>query len=791
MDPWRPEVTIHLLNHFENRCRSGRLAVPKKTILRRVQASGQARPAQHRRFPPGSRFLPLARGLRSDMLSTTLAMNKHLSRLLAASLLTMFPLAPAPAADSAAPALAGPLALNAAAAKPPGTEQRPKTVGMHGDKLDDPFFWLREKETSAVLDHLKAENAYTAAVMAPTKPFEDALYQEMLGRIKQTDVSAPYLQRGYWLYQRTEEGKQYRVLCRKRGTLEAPEEVVLDVNKMAEGKPFMALGAFEYSDDNTLLAYSTDVNGHRDYDFHLVNLATGAEIKTPVGKVDDVAWSADSSTVFYSVEDDAKRPFQVYRWTLGDEKPVLVYEEKDELFRAGVGRTHDGKYIVAGAESSRTTEFRLVSAATPNEPFALIEPRRDEIKYYPEHRDGQLYLTTNDGAPEFRVVMVPIGTPGREHWKDFIPARPGIKVESFEPFARFAVVEEREGGLPHFRVMDFEGKKSERIALPEPAYEASTEHNPEYASEQFRFSYESPVTPPSVFEYRVSTGERKLIKQTEVLGGYDPAKYVVERKEVPASDGTKIPLDIIRRRDVALDGKAPGWLYGYGSYGISIDASFSGSRVSLLDRGVVYAIGHIRGGGEMGEAWHDAGRMMTKKNTFTDFVACADYLVHNKYTAHERLAIEGGSAGGLLIGATLNLRPDVCKAAVLAVPFVDVLNTMSDATLPLTTEEYIEWGNPNKKDEYDYIKSYSPYDNLRKADYPAMLLLTSLNDSQVPYWEPTKYAAKLRTLKTDANPLLLKINLEAGHGGASGRYDRLKEVAFEYTFGLAVLGLVK
>lgn len=723
-------------------------------------------------------------------MDTTPAMNNPSPRLLAAASLLMIPSLSSVHAEDASPA-GQPLALRADAAPTPTTEQRAKTVGLHGDKIEDPFFWLREKSSPAVLEHLKAENAYTAAVMAPFKPAEEALYKEMLGRIKQTDISAPYLQRGYWLYQRTEEGKQYRILCRKEGTQEAPEEVVLDLNQMAEGHPFMALGAFEYSDDNTLLAYSTDTDGHRDYDFHLKNLATGAEIKTPIGKVDDVVWTPDSQTLFYSVEDESKRPFQVWRYTLGEEKPVLVYEEKDELFRAGVGRTHDGRYIVAGAASSRTTEFRLLASDKPLGPFALIAPRRDEIKYYPEHRDGTLYITTNDGAPEFRVVTAPIATPGVEYWKDFIPARPGIKVEGFEPFAKFAVVEEREGGLQHFRLMDYEGKKSERIPLPEPAYDAGSEHNPEYASEQFRFSYESPITPPSVFEYRFATGERKLIKQTEVLGGYDPARYVVERKEVTAADSTKVPLDIIRRRDVPLDGKAPGWLYGYGSYGISIDPSFSSSRVSLLDRGVVYALAHIRGGGELGEAWHNAGRMMTKKNTFTDFVACADYLVANGYTTHERLAIEGGSAGGLLIGATLNLRPDLCKAAILAVPFVDVLNTMSDATLPLTTEEYIEWGNPNKKDEYEYIKSYSPYDNLQKASYPDILVLTSLNDSQVPYWEPAKYTAKLRTLKTDKNPLIFKINLEAGHGGASGRYDRLKEVAFEYTFGLAALGLTR
>ena len=691
-----------------------------------------------------------------------------------------------PAADAPAP-----LRLNPAAAPIPVTAEHPKIVGLHGDKIDDPFFWLREKSNPAVLDHLKAENAYTAVVMAPFKPFETTLYDEMLGRIKQTDESAPYLQRGYWLYQRTEEGKQYRVLCRKKGSLTAPEEIILDVNKMGQGQPFMAIGAYEYSDSNELLAYSTDSTGHRDYDFHLKNLATNEEIKTPIQKVDDVVWAPDNKTLFYSVEDDAKRPFQVWRYQLGTDKPVLVYEEKDALFRAGVGRTHDGKYLIAGAESSRTTEFRSLRADHPTDDFTLIAPRRDEIKYYPEHRDDKFYLTTNDGAPEFRVVTAPVATPTPDHWKDFLPSQPGIKIESFEPFATFALVEEREKGLPQFRVVDYDGKKSDRIPFPEPAYEAGSDHNPEYDAPGFRFTYESPITPPSVFEYTAATGERKLLKQTEVLGGYNPANYVVERQEVTADDGTKIPLDIIRRKDVPVDGKAPGWLYGYGSYGIPIDASFSSSHISLLDRGVIYGIAHIRGGGELGEAWHDAGRMLTKKNTFTDFVDCADYLVAHHYTTHDHLAIEGGSAGGLLIGATLNLRPDIAKAAILAVPFVDVLNTMSDATLPLTTEEYIEWGNPNKPDEYKYIKSYSPYDNLRRADYPDILLLTSLNDSQVPYWEPTKYAAKLRTLKTDHNALLLKVNLEAGHGGASGRYDRLKEVAFEYTFGLAALGLIR
>ena len=695
------------------------------------------------------------------------------------------------AALTAAPDDKPPLLLNPDAARPPLAERRPKIVGLHGDKIEDPYFWLREKGTPAVTSYLKAENAYTAAVMAPYKAFEAALYDEMLGRIKQTDVTAPYPQRGYWLYARTEEGKQYQVFCRKKGTPEAPEEVVLDVNKMAEGQKFMALGLFEYSDDNQLLAYSTDTNGHRDYDFHLRNLATGAEIKTPIGKVSEAVWAADNRTVFYVVEDDAKRSYRLYRYTLGEKESTLLCEEKDELFEIGISRSLDGKYLFASSVSSRTTEVRYLSADQPKADFMLVEPRRNEIEYYVEHRDGIFYIRTNDGAKEFRVVTAPVATPGVAHWQELVPARPGVKIEDFQPFAKYAVLSERADALPQFEVMNFADGSRQHVPLPEAAYDAGLDHNAEFNAAGFRFNYQSPVTPPSVYEYAFATGGQTLLKRTEILGGYDPSKYTVERVRATAPDGVQVPLDIVRRKDVPLDGKAPCWLYGYGSYGISEDPTFSANHVSLLDRGVIYALAHIRGGGELGEAWHEGARMMTKRNTFTDFIACADYLAAHSYSAHDRMVVEGGSAGGLLIGATINLRPDVCKAAILIVPFVDVLNTMSDATLPLTTGEYIEWGNPNKKSEYDYIKTYSPYDNIAAKNYPDMLLMTSLNDSQVPYWEPAKFAAKMRVTKTDKNPLLFKINLDAGHGGASGRYDRLKETAFEYTFGLAALGLVR
>jgi oligopeptidase B len=681
--------------------------------------------------------------------------------------------------------------LDPKAATPPTAEKKPKIVGLHGDKITDNYFWLREKTNPKVIDYLKAENAYTAAVMSPYKAYEESLYAEILGRIKQTDETAPYPQRGYFLYSRTEEGKQYPILCRKKGSLAAPEEIFLDVNKLAEGQKFMALGEVDWSDDNQLLAYSTDTDGHRDYDFHLRNFATGEEVKTPIGKVASFTWAADNKTLFLITEDKAKRSYRCWRYTLGEKATKLIYEEKDPLFQIGVERSSDQSAIFLLSGSSRTTEARFLPANQPKADFRLIAKRRNEIKYYPDLRDGIFYIRTNDGAQEYKLVTAPRDQSDAKAWKLFLPEQKGVKLAGHQTFKNFLLLVERENGLPQFRVYDFATKQSHRITFPEPSYDAEPGQNEEFDTAQFRFRYQSPITPPSAFDYDMAKQTRVLVKQQEVLGGYDASKYVVERIAATAKDGTAIPITVVRKKDVALDGTAPGWLYGYGSYGISIDANFSTARISLLDRGLAYAIGHIRGGGEMGQTWHDQARMKTKMNTFTDFIACADHLVEKKYIARDRLVIEGGSAGGLLIGATLNLRPDLCRVAILEVPFVDVLNTMSDASLPLTTGEYIEWGNPNKKDEYLYMKTYSPYDNLAATKYPAMLLLTSLNDSQVPYWEPAKFTAKLRTLRTDANPMILKINLEAGHGGASGRYDRIKEVAFEYTFGLAVLGLAK
>ncbi len=679
--------------------------------------------------------------------------------------------------------------LDAGAAPGPIAARKPKVVGLHGDQLDDPYFWLREKENPEVLAHLKAENAYTAAVMAPHQKFEKTLYDEMLGRIKQTDDTVPYPQRGWFLYTRTEQGKQYPIFCRKKGDVTAPEAIVLDVNKLAEGQKFMALGGFTYSDDNSLLAYSTDTDGHRDYDFKLKRLSDGEAIPTPIGKVVSFVWASDNKTLLFTTENEAKRSNRVWRYTLGEKAPTKMFEEDDELYNVTLGRSSDRQVIFLVSVSKRTTEARWLPADQPAAEPKLIAKRSGEIEYYPDVRGDTMYIRTNSGAKEFQIVTAPLTSAEPKNWKTLIAGQDGVKISELELFRDFMVMAEREKGLPQFRVYDFKTKESHRITFPEPSYDAEPAQNAEFETKQYRLRYESPITPRSIYDYDLAARTRVLKKQTEVLGGYDGSRYVVGRISAKAPDGTSIPITVVRRKDVALDGKAPLWLYGYGSYGISVDASFSGSRVSLYDRGVVFAIAHIRGGGELGQTWHDQGRMLVKMNTFTDFIAAADHLVAQKYGARERLVIEGASAGGLLIGATINLRPDLCRAAILGVAFVDVINTMSDATLPLTTEEYIEWGNPNKKDEYDYMKTYSPYDNLAAKAYPSILLYTSLNDSQVPYWEPAKFAAKLRPLKTDANPLLFKINLEAGHGGASGRFDRLKETAFEYAFGLAAIGV--
>ena len=676
--------------------------------------------------------------------------------------------------------------------QPPPTEKKPKITEINGDRLVDNYFWLREKTNPAVIAHLEAENAYAAAVMKPTEALQDKLYTEILSHIKQTDTNVPYRWGNFFYYTRTVEGKQYPIYCRKHGSLDASEEILLDLNELAKGQKFMAVGSFAPSDDGMLLAYSTDNTGYRQYTLQVKNLRTGELLPEKIERVDDLAWATDNKTLFYVTEDAVtKRSDKMFRHVLGSDKYELIYDEKDELFDIGVQRSRDKAVIMLGAFSKTSTEFRYIPADNPNAVWKIIIARQADHEYDVEHRGDLFYIRTNKGAKNFRVVTAPTSDPAEKNWKEFVAHRPAVKIDGVDLFKDHAVLSEWENGLQQIEVVDFKTSKRRRLQFPEPVYAAGLSTNREFDTKTLRYNYQSLVTPSSVFDYDMNTSQATLLKQTEVPGGFDKANYKSERVFATASDGTKIPMSVVYKRSVKLDGTAPMLLYAYGSYGIPISPSFSASRLALLDRGVVFVIAHIRGGGELGEPWRDAGRMMQKMNTFTDFIACAEHMVKQKYTSSDRLVIQGGSAGGLLMGAVTNMRPDLFKAVVAQVPFVDVLNTMLDASLPLTTSEYIEWGNPNEKPAYDYMKKYSPYDNVHTANYPAMLVKVSLNDSQVPYWEGAKFVAKIRELKTDHNPLLLKTNMGAGHGGASGRYDAIHETAFDYAFMLWQMGLAK
>jgi oligopeptidase B len=676
--------------------------------------------------------------------------------------------------------------------QPPPTEKKPRTTEINGDRLVDNYFWLREKTNPSVIAHLEAENAYTTAVMKPTEALQDKLYNEILSHIKQTDTNVPYRWGAHFYYTRTVEGKQYPIYCRKRGSLTAPEEILLDLNELAKGQKFMAVGSFAPSDDGTLLAYSTDNTGYRQYTLQIKNLTTGELLPEKIERVDDLAWATDNKTLFYVTEDAVtKRNDKMFRHVLGTDKYELLYDEKDELFDVGIQRTRDKAVIMLGAFSKTSTEFRYIPANDPNAGWKTILTRQADHEYDVDHRGDLFYIRTNKGAKNFRVVTAPVSDPAEKNWKDFVAHRPLVKIEAVDLFKDHAVLSEWENGLQQIEIVDFKTNKNQRIQFPEPVYAAGLSTNREFDTNVLRYNYQSLVTPGSVFDYDMNSGQATLLKQTEVPGGFDKANYKSERVFATATDGTKIPMSVVYKRGIKLDGTAPMLLYAYGSYGIPISPTFSAGRLALLDRGVIYVIAHIRGGGELGEPWREAGRMMNKMNTFTDFIACADHLVKQKYTSSDRLVIQGGSAGGLLMGAVTNMRPDLFKAVVAQVPFVDVLNTMLDASLPLTTSEYIEWGNPNEKPAYEYMKKYSPYDNVHPANYPAMLVKVSLNDSQVPYWEGAKFVAKIRELKTDHNPLLLKTNMGAGHGGASGRYDAIHETAFDYAFMLWQMGLTK
>ena len=693
--------------------------------------------------------------------------------------------------------------------QPPIARKDHKMTALHGVVLTDDYAWLRDKDNPEVTVYLEAENAYAEAVMKPLDGLRDSLYQEMLSHVKQTDVSVPFRDGGWWYLTRTEEGKQYAIHSRQRGMAsgpdaDAPEQVILDGNKLAEGHAFFDIGATDISRDGRWLAYTTDTTGFRQYTLHIKDLETGETLPGEVERVGSVVWAADNRSLFYTVEDEEqKRQYQLWRHTCGGQDKngtphsadVLVYQDDDERFNLGAGRTRDGKFIVMESASHITTESWVLAATEPEGQFTLITPRDGEHEYSIDHRNGLWFIRTNDRGRNFRLVTAPVATPGREHWTELIAHRDSVMIEEVDLFADYFIACEREEGLPRLRVGCFSGDgpsftPAGEISFPEPAYSAHPHVNRVFDSPTFRYAYQSLVTPASVYEYDVATGASTLLKQLEIPGGFDRTLYASERIHATAPDGVQVPVSLVYRKDKREPGSNPLYVYGYGSYGYSLPLSFSSNRLSLLDRGVVMAYAHIRGGGDLGKPWHDAGKMLVKRNTFTDFIAAVEHLTAARYGDPARVAIEGGSAGGLLMGAVVNLKPQLFRAVLSHVPFVDVMNTMLDATLPLTVPEYEEWGNPNESAYFSYMLSYSPYDNLKAASYPAMLVKTSLHDSQVMFWEPAKYVAKLRTLKTDSNALLLVTNMQAGHGGASGRYDYLKEIAFDYAFLLRELGIV-
>jgi len=661
-----------------------------------------------------------------------------------------------------------------------------------GAVLVDDYGWLRERKSPEVLAYLNAENTYAETVTAPVKPLAEKLYTETLSHIKQTDTAVPYRKNGYWYYSRTVEGQQYPIVCRKKGSLDAPEEVMLDVNEMAKGEKFMALGTTSVSDDSNLLAYTTDNVGFRQYKLHIKDLRTGKVLPMTVERVTSVAWAADNKTLFYGTEDaTTKRSDLIHRLVLGADGTSygLVYDEKDERFDVGVDRTRDGKYVLMESGSHITTEYKFLSASDPMGEWKTIEPRKDDVQYSVDEGNGVFYIRVNDTSRSYRVVTAPVATPGKTHWTELIAARTEVPIEDLDVFKSFYVVTERVNGLPVLNVVPFKGT-AHAIDFPEAAYTAGGATNDEFDTTTYRYSYQSPITPASTFDYDVAKQTSKLLKQQEVPG-YDKSLYAVERVFTPAKDGVGIPVTVVYRKDTFKRGENPLFVYGYGSYGVVIPDSFSVLNLGLLDRGVVTSVAHIRGGGELGEAWHDGGKMMTKRNTFTDFIDATEGLLAKGYGKPGEVGIEGGSAGGLLMGAVTNMRPDLFKVVLCEVPFVDVMNTMLDASLPLTVSEYEEWGNPNQKPAFDYMRTYSPYDNVTAKAYPTILVRTSFDDSQVMYWEPSKYVAKLRAVKIDKNPLVFMINMHGGHGGSSGRYDSIRERTFNYAFMLEQLGITQ
>ncbi|MGH7243162.1 MAG: S9 family peptidase [Phycisphaerales bacterium] len=684
--------------------------------------------------------------------------------------------------------------LAADAPTPPVAAKKPHATEIHGQQRADDYFWLRERENPEVITHLKAENTYTEAMTSNLKGLETKLYDEMLGRIKQTDLSVPYRENGYFYYSRTEEGKSYPIHCRKKSSLDAPEEVMLDVNKMAEGKPTLFISPLGVSPDNTILAFGEDPTGGRIVTIRFKNLKTGELLPDSIpGTAGDMAWFGDSKTIAFVTQDHALRAAKVFRSALGKDhsKAELLLDETDERFDVGVSPTLSRKFILMHSTSMKTGEYWFLATDNPTGAFQVIEPRRQGIEYSVVDHGDKFLIRHNDGAINFTLVEAPIASPGRANWKTVIPHNENSYLTGVTAFKDFLVIQAREGGLGTIRIRKFSDGTDHVVKFPEEAYSVFPRSNAEYDTSTLRLNYASFITPSSVFDYDMSTRTLTLLKEQPVLGGYDRTKYTSTRFFAKAPDGADVPVTVVHRKDLKLDGSNPTLLYSYGSYGINTEVSFSSSILSLLDRGMVYAIAQIRGGSDKGRLWYEQGRMMNKKNTFTDFIAAAEGLIAKGYTKPEKLAIRGGSAGGLLMGAVTNMRPDLFKAVIADVAFVDVINTMLDKDLPLTVAEYEQWGNPNEKPAYDYMITYSPYDNVAKKSYPAILATTGLYDSQVSYWEPTKWVQKLRAMKTDNNVILLKINMEAAHGGSSGRYARMKEDAFRYAWMLNQLGITQ
>jgi oligopeptidase B len=674
----------------------------------------------------------------------------------------------------------------------PVCKTAPKTITQHGETRTDPYFWLREKTNPETIAYLEAENRYFEGVMKPVEGLRKRLYEEMVGRIQEEDLSVPERRDDYYYYTRIEKGQNYTLYCRKYETVEGKEELLLDGNELAKGHEYFRLGNFSVSPAHTLLAYSTDTEGDEVYVTYFKDLKTGQLREDRIPNVYyGLAWGNDEKTLFYTTLDEAKRPWRVHRHVLGT--PVtedqVVFEEPDERFYVSLSKTKDRKYVLITSESKTTAEVFALDADRPGGGFASVAGRRNGVLYSVAHHAGEFLILHNDGAQNFQVSTAPAGDAMPAKWKTLIPHRKEVFIEDIEAYKDWLTLSERENGLRQLRVRQWDGKNDHVVAMPEPVYALQPTGNPNYDARTVRFQYQSLVTPASVFDYDLSTRQRTLKKQQQIPSGYDATQYVSERTFATAADGARIPVAIVYKKGFAKDGKAPFLLYGYGSYGLNTEATFNTSRLSLLDRGFGFAIANIRGGSEMGRQWYETGKFLTKKNTFTDFIAAAEHLIAGKYTNPKRLAIMGGSAGGLLMGAVVNLRPELFHTVLALVPFVDVLNSMSDPTLPLTIGEYEEWGNPEDRTYYEYMKSYSPYDNLKKGAYPNILATGGLNDPRVPYWEPAKWVAKLRTLKTDKNLLAMKINMGAGHFGKSGRYAALEETAEQYAFLLLTMGI--